>query len=155
MGLPGLRKEIEKKGLWCSHCGSVVYEPTSTHEDVDSIPSLCGLRIWLCCVQWCTLETRLGSLVAVAVAWAGSCSSDLTPSLGTSICCQCGPKKKKKKKAKKCLLMYFQKPRLYKAQMGKGMINPHNEEQNKLHAVSLNTMSVVSPYNRVGAPKSH
>lgn len=40
--------------------------------------------------------------------------------------------------------MYFQKPRLYKAQMGKGMINPHNEEQNKLHAASLNTTSVDS-----------
>ena len=37
----------------------------------------------------------LGSYVAVAVA--GSYSSDMTPSLGTSICCKCGPKKKKKK----------------------------------------------------------
>ena len=33
----------------------------------------------------------------MAVAQAGSCSSDLTPSLGTSICHKCGPKKKKKK----------------------------------------------------------
>ena len=38
--------------------------------------------------------------MAVAVAVAGSCSSDLAPSLGTSICCGCGPKKKKKKKEK-------------------------------------------------------
>jgi len=36
----------------------------------------------------------LGSGVAVAVAKASSCSSDLTPSLGTFIC----PKKTKKKK---------------------------------------------------------
>ena len=38
----------------------------------------------------------LGSAVAVAVVWVGSYTSNLTPSLGTSICC----KKKKKKKAK-------------------------------------------------------
>ena len=41
---------------------------------------------------------RLGSCVAVAVVWAGSCSSDLTPGLGTSICREYGPKKQKKKK---------------------------------------------------------
>ena len=39
------------------------------------------------------LQTQLGSGVAVAVA--GNCSSYLTPSLGTSICHRCGPKKKK------------------------------------------------------------
>ena len=41
---------------------------------------------------------RLGSGFAVAVAQASSCSSNLTPSLGTSICHKCGPKKKGKKK---------------------------------------------------------
>ena len=43
---------------------------------------------------------RLGSgvAVAVAVAVAGSYSSDQTPSLGSSICCGCGPKKTKDKK---------------------------------------------------------
>ena len=35
----------------------------------------------------------------VASVVAGSCSSDLTPSLGTSICFECGPKKQKKKKS--------------------------------------------------------
>ena len=34
----------------------------------------------------------------VAVAKAGSCSSDSTPSLGTSTCCGCGPKKQKQNK---------------------------------------------------------
>ena len=34
------------------------------------------------------------------VAVAGSCSSDAAPSLGTSICRKCGPKKQKKKKKK-------------------------------------------------------
>ena len=51
---------------------------TSIHEDVGLIP---GLTQWL-----------KGSGVAVAVGWAGSRSSNLTPSLGTSICHQCCPK---------------------------------------------------------------
>ena len=38
----------------------------------------------------------LGSGVAVAVAVAGSYSSDSTPSLGTSICHGCGPEETKK-----------------------------------------------------------
>ena len=33
-----------------------------------------------------------------------SCSCDSNPSLGTSICCECGPKKKTKKKKKKRLM---------------------------------------------------
>ena len=41
---------------------------------------------------------RLGSGIAVAVVEAGSCISDLTPSLGISICHGCSPKKEKKKK---------------------------------------------------------
>ena len=41
---------------------------------------------------------RLESSVAVAVAKASGYSSDSIPSLGTSICCKCGPKKKKEKK---------------------------------------------------------
>ena len=43
---------------------------------------------------------RLGSHVAVAVVEACSCSSDLTPSLGTSICLRFSLKKTKKKKRK-------------------------------------------------------
>ena len=41
---------------------------------------------------------QLGSRVAVAVAVAGSCSSDVIPSLGTSICHGCSPKKTKDEK---------------------------------------------------------
>ena len=44
------------------------------------------------------METWLGSCVAVAVAMAGSCSSDWTPSLGISTCHGCSPKKTKKDK---------------------------------------------------------
>ena len=41
---------------------------------------------------------ELGSLVAVAVAQASNCSSNMTPSLGTSVCRKYGLKKKNKKK---------------------------------------------------------
>ena len=42
----------------------------------------------------------LRSGVPVTVAQAGSWSSNWPPSLGTSMCCICGPKKLKKKKTK-------------------------------------------------------
>ena len=68
---------------------------TRNHEVARSIP---GLTQWVkdladCHELWCRSKTWLGSGIAVAVA--GSCSSDSTPSLGTSICCRCGPKKQK------------------------------------------------------------
>ena len=44
---------------------------------------------------------QLGFRVALAVAVAGSYSSDSVPSLGTSICRGCGPKKTKDQKKKK------------------------------------------------------
>ena len=62
---------------------------------------LSGLRIRRCRELWYGLQTWLGSRVAVALAKASSCSSDLTPSLGTSICCGCGPRKDRKRKEKK------------------------------------------------------
>ena len=72
--------------------------PTRIHEDVGSIPHLVQwVRIWHCHELWCSSQTQLGSLIAVAVVWAGSYSSDLTPSLGTSICHRCSPKKTKDK----------------------------------------------------------
>ena len=43
---------------------------------------------------------RLRSCVAVAVVYAGSYSSDSTPSLGTSICCGCTTKERKKGRKK-------------------------------------------------------
>ena len=65
-----------------------------------SLASLGGLRIQHCRELWCRSQTRLGSGVAVAVAVAGSCSSNWIPSLGTSMCCRCSPKKTKGKKKK-------------------------------------------------------
>ena len=55
-----------------------------------------GLRIQRCCKPQHRSQMWLRSSVAMVVAVAGSCSSDLTPSLGTSICCGCSRIKKKK-----------------------------------------------------------
>ena len=60
---------------------------------VWSLASFSVLRIQHCHKLRCSLQISLGS--DMAVAQAGSCSSDSTPSPGTSICCSCGPKKKK------------------------------------------------------------
>ena len=65
---------------------------------VQSLALLSGLRIWHCHELWCGLQTRLGSLVAVALAWAGGYGSNLTPSLGTFICLESSPKNGKKTK---------------------------------------------------------
>ena len=64
---------------------------------VRSLAPLSGLRIQRCHERWCRSQTLLGSCLAVALA---GYSSHSTPSLGTSICCRCGPKKTKKKKKK-------------------------------------------------------
>ena len=68
---------------------------------VRSLALLSGSRIQCCCELWCRSQTQLGSDVAVAVVQAGGCSSNSTPSLGTSMCCGCGPKKRPKKEKKK------------------------------------------------------
>ena len=65
---------------------------------VRSLVLLSELRIQCCCKLWCRSQRRLGSHVAVAVVEAGSCRSNSTPHLGTSICLVCSPKKPKKKK---------------------------------------------------------
>ena len=78
----------------------------SMRMQVRSLASLNGLVIW-CCHELCRSQMQLGSCVAMAVVWVGSCSSSSTPSLGTSICCGCSPKKQKIKKERKRKWNYF------------------------------------------------
>jgi len=73
---------------------------TNIHEDPGPTP---GLVQWIkvqCCheLQYRS-QTQHGSCVAVAVV--SSYSSDSTPSLGTSICRGCSPKKTNKTKQNK------------------------------------------------------
>ena len=70
---------------------------------VRSLDVLSGLKIWRCHEMWCRSQTQLGSHIAVAVVQAGSCTSDLTSSLGISIGLRYSPKKTKKKKKKRIL----------------------------------------------------
>ena len=56
-----------------------------------------------------TLLGGLRSGMAVAVAYASSYSSNLTPSLGTSICQGCSPKKTPPKKVLDCLKVFWRK----------------------------------------------
>ena len=80
---------------------------------VQSLASLCGLRIRGCHKLRCRSHSWLGSWVAVAVAVAGSCSSYSIPSLGTSTCHRCNPKKQNKTKQNKtknknfCLELHY------------------------------------------------
>ena len=57
-------------------------------------------------MRTCSLQMWLRSGVAVAVVQAGSCNSDSTPPLGTSICCGCGPRGKKKQNVQLKKLSY-------------------------------------------------
>ena len=63
---------------------------------VLSLASLSGLRIWRC-YELYRSQIKLGSGVALVETVAGSYSSDLNPSLGTSICSGFSPTKQKKK----------------------------------------------------------
>ena len=65
------------------------------------LASLIGLRIQHCHKLWYRLQTRLRSHFAVAVMQVSSCSSSLTPSLGSSTCCTCVPKKQTNKQINK------------------------------------------------------
>ena len=79
-------------------------QPVTMKLWVQSMASLSGLRIWRSHELWCRSQKRLrpsvAVVVAMAVAVASHWSSDLTPSLGTSICHRSGPKKKKEKNQK-------------------------------------------------------
>ena len=74
--------------------------PVTMRTRVRSLASLSESGIQRCCELWCRSQTCLGSGVAVVLAQAGGNSSDETPSVGTSICCECSPKKTKTEKKK-------------------------------------------------------
>ena len=65
---------------------------------VQSLALLSGLRILCCRELWHRSQMWFGFGIAVAVVSAGSCSSNLTLSLGTRICLTCSPKKKKRRR---------------------------------------------------------
>ena len=82
-----------KSGWRSSRGGSAVMSQTRILEGaVGSLALLSRLRIRRCRKLWSRLQTQLGARVALAVVQAGSCSSDLSPSLGTSMCHRCSPK---------------------------------------------------------------
>ena len=85
----GIPVVVQQKWIWL----------VSMKMQVWSLALLSGLRIRCCCELWCRSQMQLGSLSTVAVVQAGDCSSDSTPSLGTSICHNHSPKKRGKKKS--------------------------------------------------------
>ena len=68
---------------------------------VQSLALLSGIRIQRYHKLQCGSQVQLRSGMVMAVAQAGNYSSDLTPSLGTSICYRYSPKNKKKIKKRK------------------------------------------------------
>ena len=68
---------------------------------VQPLASIIGLRIQHYGELWYRSQMQLRSGVSVAVVQASSYNSDLTPSLGVSICRGCSPKKQKKKERRK------------------------------------------------------
>ena len=76
-------------------------DSVSENMGVWFLASLSGLRLWHCHKLQCRSQMWIPSGVAVAVGQTGSWGSDLTPSLGTSICCRCGHKKEERRKEKK------------------------------------------------------
>ena len=91
-----IRTKNKKQYNKSSHCESVVKNPTCIHEDVGSIP---GLTQWFkgsSIATSCDVVHRWG--LDLAVVKAGSCSSDSTPSSGTSIFQGAVLKRKRKKK---------------------------------------------------------
>ena len=78
----GVPVVAQRKWIWLA----------SMRTQVQSLASLSGLRIRHRHELWCRSQIQLWSHIAVAVVSASNYSSDLTPSLGTSMCLGCAPK---------------------------------------------------------------
>ena len=88
----------------CKYCLKGIMQEVPVMAQCKQI-RLVHMRIWFdpwpCSVDWgssiavnCGVGCSLSSdPTLLSVALAGSCSFKLIPSLGTSICCGCGPKK--------------------------------------------------------------
>ena len=74
-------------------------QPVSMRMQVRSLASLMSRGSGI--AMSCGIDHRCSLDPVLAVLYAGSCSSKSTPSLGTSICHRCSPKKTIKKKKKK------------------------------------------------------
>ena len=87
---------LNKKGqcweflLWLNRLRTLII---SVRMRVQSLAFLSGLKIRRYHKLWCRWKMWLGSGVAVAVMEACGCSSNLTPSMGTSLHHRCGHKK--------------------------------------------------------------
>ena len=86
-------RHIKEYDRGSSRCSTAEINLSSNHKVEGSISGLAQLRIRCCHELWCRLQIQLGS--CVAVAQAGSCSSNSTLCLGASICHMCGPKEQK------------------------------------------------------------
>ena len=90
-----------------SHCGSAEMNLTSNHEDTGSIS---GLTQWGSGVAVSgDVGLRSGLDLALLWLWLAAVAPNSTPSLGTSICCRCGPEKTKKKKKRQLITLGSQK----------------------------------------------
>ena len=129
-----------KLASWSSPHGAAEMNPIRNHEvAVQSLASLTALRIWHCPELWCRSQRRLGSDVAVAVAWAAAvCSSDWTPHLGTSICRERGHKKNKKIRASKINFLFslFWTPVAYGSSWDRDPIPSEQRSCDKGHSYS-------------------
>lgn len=105
--------------LWCNRKW-IQLVPMRTQ--VQSLASVSESGIRCCCELQCRSQTQLGYCVAIAMTKASRCRSNSTPSLGTSICHNCGPKKQKTKTNQRwrayiyCALIC--RRRLWKAKLG-------------------------------------
>ena len=83
---------------------------------VWSLASIRRLRIQHCCELWCRSQTQLESCIAVALVVGWQLQLWFDPSLGTSICSKCVPRKTKKFKKlentawmkQRCLMLSIQ-----------------------------------------------